>query len=384
MIFLGCLFDRKNEEYYLKKSPRGLSNAAGAFQWACIDGFILNGEKLKIVNVLPVGTYPKAYKDLILKDRIWEYNGEKHYEVGSINLPFFKQAQRARKIKKFLKNQSDKNIVIYSAYAPFLKAVYKLKKDYIVTLIVTDIPEYYDLQKTSFLRRFLRKLNNKKVYKYLKRIDKFVLLTEQMKDALSVNDRPYTVVEGIYSSNNEVSAEKSNKKAILYTGTLMKKFGISNLLTAFDGIDGDDIELWICGSGEAEEEIKKLAKVDARIKFLGFVKREEALKLQKQATILVNPRQDKGVYTKYSFPSKTMEYLASGTPLVAYKLAGTPDEYDKHIFYVNGDTANDLKDTLVKVLTKSDAERTEFGQNAREFILNNKNAKTQTKKIIEL
>ena len=38
----------------------------------------------------------------------------------------------------------------------------------------------------------------------------------------------------------------------------------------------------------------------------------------------VNPRQNNEEFTKYSFPSKTMEYLASGVPVVAYKLDGIP------------------------------------------------------------
>ena len=63
-----------------------------------------------------------------------------------------------------------------------------------------------------------------------------------------------------------------------------------------------------------------------RIEFLGMLPRTDVLELQSKATILVNPRQPVGDFTKYSFPSKTIEYMASGTPLLMYKLPGIPEE----------------------------------------------------------
>lgn len=38
------------------------------------------------------------------------------------------------------------------------------------------------------------------------------------------------------------------------------------------------------------------------------------LKAQSESEILVNPRNDNNEFTKYSFPSKVIEYLGSGTP----------------------------------------------------------------------
>mgnify|MGYP003303651866 CR=1 FL=1 len=44
--------------------------------------------------------------------------------------------------------------------------------------------------------------------------------------------------------------------------------------------------------------------------FTGKIDRSQVLALQRSATVLVNPRRNNEEYTKYSFPSKTMEYLA--------------------------------------------------------------------------
>ena len=63
-----------------------------------------------------------------------------------------------------------------------------------------------------------------------------------------------------------------------------------------------------------ESLLKKLQK-DKRIIYWGVVEQKHVFEMQQQATLLVNPRKGHEEYTKYSFPSKTMEYMASGTQL---------------------------------------------------------------------
>lgn len=41
-----------------------------------------------------------------------------------------------------LLTESDKEILIYSTYLPFLRAIRKLKSDVKITLIVTDLPDF--------------------------------------------------------------------------------------------------------------------------------------------------------------------------------------------------------------------------------------------------
>lgn len=108
------------------------------------------------------------------------------------------------------------------------------------------------------------------------------------------------------------------------------------------------------------------------------------MELQKQATVLVNPRQNNEEFSKYSFPSKTMEYLSSGVPVVAYKLDGMPDEYDSYIQYVEDNAIESLKEKLVEVCELSEEERQNLGSAGRAFVLTEKNSTVQVKKIVTL
>lgn len=209
-----------------------------------------------------------------------------------------------------------------------------------------------------------------------------------MAAALQVGNRPFTVVEGIADNNSENSERRldsnPDKKIVFYSGTLHYQFGIKKLLDAFELLSEPDLELWICGDGDAAEEIRRMSALDQRIKFYGYVSSEEVSQLRACASVLVNPRNNSGEYTKYSFPSKTMEYLMSGIPTIMYKLDGIPDAYDEHVFYIEGNEAQDIAYKILEVMQLEKTERIKFGEDAREFVLREKNEKAQVKKIIEL
>lgn len=388
ILFLGPLYPCDCELKIKENSISNISNAPNVFQWNLLNGLHkLIGDNLKVINVLPVGIWKKEYRDFILKDRKWEYNGIVGNEIGCINLPFVKQLQRSLKTKKILKKVADKDteIIIYSAYMPFLRATYKLPKSIKITAVITDLPEFYDLGKTTEIRKKLRERQNRMIYKYLNRIDRFVVLTKQMCEPLKIGNRPWICVEGICNTDNTSNSVSSNKiKAILYSGTLHYKYGIKNLLEAFEKIDSKDTELWICGGGEAESEIKKLAVKDSRIKFFGFCTQEKVAELRAEAAVLVNPRTNEGEYTKYSFPSKTIEYMASGKPIAMFKLDGIPDEYDEYLNYFSDNSPKAIGELLLEICLDNTGYYKNKAILGADFVRKNKNGIVQAEKILKL
>ena len=240
------------------------------------------------------------------------------------------------------------------------------------------------MRRVTALRQWLRKVNNRLIYHFMTRVDRFVLLTEQMKEPLHVGDRPYVVMEGIYGLPQQPHRITQRKRAILYSGRLNARYGVQTLLDAFLKLDDNSVELWFCGSGEMEESIKAAASIDSRIKFLGFQQQEDVWKMQREVSLLVNPRQNTEAFTKYSFPSKTMEYLASGTPVLMYKLDGIPDEYDTYLHYVAGNTVDDLTAAIADIMNTDSLVLEENALRAQQFIMSQKNAVVQAKKILTL
>lgn len=161
MIILGPLFPEEREQEIISASKRGVSNAANNFQWSLIKGIHANtDEPLIVINALPVGTWPKNFKIFHLKDTDWSCGSIVGHEVGCWNIPLVKQFIRMRKVRAWLKKYPcESELLIFTAYLPFLWAVNKLKPEYKVTAVITDIPEFYDMHQVSAFRKLLRKIH---------------------------------------------------------------------------------------------------------------------------------------------------------------------------------------------------------------------------------
>jgi glycosyltransferase involved in cell wall biosynthesis len=209
--------------------------------------------------------------------------------------------------------------------------------------------------------------NNNNIYRFfksiellifnflLKKVDSFIFVTDFFPSKLRIGDRPWMVLEGTYTIKNDykpfITSLINPSKIIMYSGTLDSRYGILDLLDAFKLIKEQysDYELWICGDGDMKGHIANMAENDTQITYFGQINHDHVLELQAKANVLVNPRRPEGEYTKYSFPIKTIEYLASGRPCVMHGLAGLPAEYIEHLFIPKQVNAESLAEMIVYV-----------------------------------
>lgn len=374
-----------------------MEDAAMAWQWHIIEGIELNnGGAVSLINYLPVNSYPDTYRDPFIRKLYFSHvEGASDVNLGCCNIKFIKRfVQWIPLYKELLKwvrcdNGCQKVLVAYTMYPEFMRAIRMIKRKYpnIVSLnIVVDMPQFTVLsnRKKTFLGTLYTKWSNAQAYDNICYVDGFIPITRQMARKLSPN-KPYKIVEGICTSKfPECDQKKDNTVKILYAGMLHEKFGIIKLLDAFERITDDRFRLYLCGIGEAEAEIKKRVEVDDRIIFMGKLEQSEVLRLITSSDIIVNPRENVGEFTKYSFPSKNMEALSSGVPFVGYKLDGIPNEYDKYINYPRGKTAEELAEVLVKIGNDSEGSYKEKAIQAQKWIRDQKNSKSQGKKVIDL
>lgn len=391
IAMLTGLFPKNAKEEIIQNSIGVIQNAADALQWNLVEGLDTNMETpVKVINSLYIGSYPQRYKKAVIHTEAFQHApGANDINVGFLNLPLIKHYARYVTLRPHLKawatdGKEDKVIIAYAMTSPFtnaLRYVKKLNPDITTCLVVPDLPEYMNTaRKQSLAYSVLKKADRKMIDASLAYCDKFILLTEPMADSLGVDD--YLVVEGV-ATEQEVFEQERASDIILYTGTLHEKYGILNLLDAFEEMKNQNYRLVICGSGDSENIIKQRAEKNGRIDFRGQLPREEILQLQRKAAVLVNPRQGTEEFTKYSFPSKNLEYLSTGRPVVAYKLAGIPAEYDGYFFYVEDESIESFASKLDEVCSLSPEEQCNFGQRAAEFVQKHKNKKAQGKRILD-
>ena len=111
---------------------------------------------------------------------------------------------------------------------------------------------------------------------------------------------------------------------------------------------------------------------------------EHVVKEQLKATLLVNPRPSMEEFTKYSFPSKNMEYMASGTPVLTTPLQGMPQEYNDYVYLFEDETVEGMSKTLARILIQDKRELYDKGISAKKFVMKEKNNVVQAGKIKEL
>ncbi len=244
--------------------------------------------------------------------------------------------------------------------------------------IVTDLPDM--LSGGGFSKKMANFV--------IDRCSGYILLTEAMNERLNPKAKPYVILEGhadITMAEKLPSLEKKlAPRVCLYAGGVSKRYGLSNLVEGFRQADIPNAQLHIYGPGSYVEELKEIAAKDPRIVYGGMLLSSQIVEKEMEAALLVNPRPTDEEFVRFSFPSKTMEYMASGTPVATTVLPGMPAEYHPYVFLLEDESAEGIGRTLKEVLAQSDEALFEKGKKARAFILENKNNVIQGRKILDL
>ena len=390
-----CLMGLYPSEYLQEieaNSKAGIQIAANKLQWAIVDGLEENNIDVSIINSLYIDAYPKNYyKRRIPTFKFHHKPNAEDLNVGFNNTVGLKWFSRYYGLKKALRNwaildcNNEKFLLVYALSTPFANVVKYVKrkfKNIKVCIVVPDLPEYMNVKamKSNLIYRVLKNIEIKMIKNCIKNVDSYVLLTDAMKSWFD-RDINYTVVEGVaVNSIDDYNCTKN--KTILYAGGIKEEYGIIDLIKAFIAVDNKEWELDIYGDGADLIKAKELAKNHTNIVFKGMVSNSVVVEEQKKASLLINPRKNHE-FTKYSFPSKVLEYMSSGTPMLGYKLDGIPKEYSDY-YYVIEDVENGLEIALKNAMSLTDEERKNYGYKAKKFVEDNKNAKSQCAKIVDL
>lgn len=374
-----------------------LQDAANVFQHAVLEGLVENGVDFYVLSFPFLPCFPHNFGRMRVPGGRIIYEGRTVGEsVSYSSLILYKplsiKKQVDAHVREWIRNNIKDNehftVLIYSYEYFFVEPLLQLKEEFPNMQLVSIVTDLYDdamafNSNRSLLKQIQLRYESRRMRNCLKGIDRFILLTSDMTERIPEAVGRNIVIEGIYRNSDSIAAGTKMSGALLYTGTFQEFAGVKTLVDAFMMTSGDDFRLILCGSGPCSDYISSCAAKDSRIELRGRVSRDEAVGLQKSVSLLVNPRQPNGGITKYSFPSKTMEYMSSGTPMIGYRLEGIPDEYFQYIYVPENMTVESLAHMIEQVLTLPEDVLRAKGAAAREFILKNKTAQAQLRKLID-
>lgn len=386
----GDVFNKTVAESKVKPSA-----SAQNFETALIKGFsACDGVEVTVASAESVAAFPNGNR-LFLKKRKDRLTSDITADiVPAINLPYIKNVCHAngtaalfRRWLKTCKADEPKCAFLYGLYPGVAKKMLKecRKSGCSIFAVITDVPATmftYTKSKNILKRLFSGSYRNLAVGLQDK-FDGYVFLTKQMSEAVAPS-KPFVVIEAIADStlfDSLPDVKKAEPRTVMYAGALYRKYGVDMIVSAFEKTE-NDCELQLFGSGDMESELAEKSKENPRIRYCGRVSRDEILKREREATLLLNFRNGEDEYTKYSFPSKMTEYMLSGTPLFTSRLDGIPEEYYAYVYSTSAKDAEQLAREMDEILSDGEA-LSEMGRRAREFVMNKKNEKCQAGKIVD-
>ena len=143
--------------------------------------------------------------------------------------------------------------------------------------------------------------------------------------------------------------------------------------------------LHLYGNGDTVDYIQEVGRKDPRIVYKGIVSHDQLLEIERSAKLLINPRPVYGkLDTRFNFPSKLMEFMQSGRPVITTKLLGIPKEYENYMYFFESDTTQQIKADIERVLSQNESDLICFAHAAREYVNKNKNSVAAGKRIFSL
>jgi glycosyltransferase involved in cell wall biosynthesis len=389
LIFVGAIVPEKPAFH-----TAAFSRSGQMYQREMLEGLGRAGlPASEIVSILPIPAYPKS-------DRLWvSACREEIIEGADVRLlPFLNLSPLKQIMIGFLtvmellrwgwRNRRTANRVVltYNLTVPpglfTLLAARLIGAKSVVALCDIDVPGQ------TVPSGLIWRLNYRMQKWLIPRFDGHIVAAEAIALDFLAN-RPYVRVEGGISEQSVSFTGEVTDPGVIsarpfrvgYAGRIDETNGIPTLLKAFSLLEGDQYRLRIAGGGPLEREVREAAEKDSRIEYLGFISLSEVLQLYKDSDVLVSMRITKGLNTKYFFPGKMMEYLASGTPVITTCTGHTEEEFGEFAYLLRDETPQGLANLVEKVAGMESESRKLMGGAARRYISTFKTWDAQARKV---
>lgn len=392
ILFLGNFLPAPLMQNAVRDSRGKVSFSNHIYEWNILKSLTGREDvRLEALTVPGVGSYPKGNRRIFTRACRTEERGIPVESVGSCNLwPYFTVSRRYHLQKTLIKKlraygREPLEILLcapsYYTQLALRSALKRVGSDARVTAILPDVPVIMDeMSGADGLRGRLIHRRTARSMELLSECDRYILLTEQMRDFIP-DGKPYLVMEGVVEMTP--SAPPAAGPVIAYTGVVDRQYGLGQLVDAFLQLKTPGAELHIAGSGPMAEELRDLSRKHPSIRYAGGVSPEEAAGIRAGASVVVNPRTSEHRFTRYSFPSKTLEYLVSGKTVVAHMLPGIPEEYRPYLIVPEREDAAALAAALDKALALDPGTVAQRAEAARNFVRQFKTCRPQGDRILQ-
>ncbi|WP_406068040.1 glycosyltransferase [Micromonospora sp. NBC_01638] len=355
------------------------------FAWAVVNGLRDAGCTVRLLSAAPVSNYPRNRRIRFRADR-FHHDGIDGQQLGFLNVLGIKHLSRFFSAwwhgGRSTRRDPIDVLLVHGVHTPFLWCGWALarRRKIPVVPILTD-PPGVGRPGEGRAMRLLRGLDVALVRAALRRCSGVIALTRPLAEDFAPG-RPSLIMEGICTPPQVVGTPaRGRTREIIYAGGLSRSYGVDRLVEAFRGLSDPDLRLSIFGRGELEPWLRDQAMADPRIAPPDLIDRSRLGQRLAGAAVLVNPRPVDQYFVPYSFPSKIIEYLAIGVPVVTTSLPSIPADYRPYLVQAATDTAEGLRAAIERVLDMPAGEAAALGAAGRDFVVATRNRAVQGQRM---
>lgn len=278
-------------------------------------------------------------------------------------------------------------VLVYNIYTPPISFLYWACR-------LTKIPLYailYDLGVPpkrlglSWMTMLGYRLMEKRAKKYIPLLDGRIVINENIVTHYAPG-KDYILIDGGLSNQiveHLFPLEESHTQqyALLCAGMLWDQNGTKLVLDTLDKYPSLDVIVYFAGNGNDVSLIKQRAQADFRIQYCGLLDMKQLFNLYEKADILLNLRIEEDV--DFHFPSKLIEYMATGKHVLSTSIAHAERDYGEYITFLDEISVDALAQKIQELINSGKHELYAKGKKAREFMLTKRMWKYRVREILQ-
>ncbi len=388
VLYLGYLCEQRLFESLSKHDP-DISIASHKYE-LCLIKELSNISKtdcltedihLEIISYLPISSICKNDYSKDLFGFPIEYVNCERNRISDVLL-CIRHTRKLIKDWMYRTAGRDRIVLTYATNPVLLGAMFSFHHRPSVVTICSEVPNLRIMTNGSKLINMVKRavfnvFNNN--------MNGYVFMSQHMNIICNKKGKPWIVVEGMTEIKDARDRQdlyiQSQAYSVFYAGGLFEEYGIDVLLECAALPENADVQFILCGDGNARPLVEQYSQRHQNIQYLGLKKNDEVMEIEKSVTLLINPRKPDNLISRYSFPSKTFEYFASGTPCIITRLDGIPEEYYEHCYTCDVTDAVTLSKSIRNVLNISAQDRKKKAEDALRFLREEKSSKAQVNRV---
>jgi glycosyltransferase involved in cell wall biosynthesis len=219
---------------------------------------------------------------------------------------------------------------------------------------------------------------------YIPKVDGRIVINEKIIDYYAP-DKDYLLIDGginkaVVNHLFPLIPSQTNTYVFVCAGMLWDQNGTKLILEAMKLLKLPNIKVLFAGRGNDVPLIEEAAKKDDRIEYLGMLSMDKLFEFYEKADVLLNLRIEEEV--DFHFPSKLLEYMATGKTVVSTSIAHAERDYGEYIEILKDVSGKGLASMFENICKTPKQQLFEKGKKMRDFMLSKRTWGYRTSEIL--